>query len=153
MSNTSKSKYKIIKICILLVTIILFVNIPLVTLMIDSVLHQDYYDYSNGDGTFTLWCGSFKEEPYPNGLTLSLTTIDTLQEGETKPVGAQLREIYPNADTVIYRLFYKNPFKFWHWYEYLFTKDHKFDFPYKSWQEIYAKRPKDFKINPQWQQF
>ena len=148
-----KKKAKIIICIIFFSAAILISNIPIFSLIIDSILKQDYYAYSNGDGTWTGGASSFKELPYPNNMNLSLTIIDTLQDGETKPFGAQLREVYPNADTVVYRLFEKNPFKFWHWYEYLFTKDHKFDFPYKSWDEIYAKRPKGFKINPQWQQF
>ncbi len=135
--------------------IIMFIvisNNPIASWMIDSILGQDYYAYSNGDGTLTLWCGSFKETSYPNGMSLSLTKIDSLHTGEIEPAGVTLRRLYPNADTTIYRLFWKNPFKFWHWWQYI-SKDHKYDFPYKSWEEIEARRPKDFKRNNQYQHF
>ena len=121
-SNTKiiSLKFKVKVAAFMILIIILISNIPLVTWFIDGISGNDYYAYSTGDGYCTLWCGSFKEYPYPNYMTLSTTKIDSTHDGEIIPVGKELRNLYPNADTVFYRLFWKNPFKFWHLYELFF---------------------------------
>ena len=134
-----------------LISIIIISNIPFVSWIIDSCFGMDYYAYSNGDGTWTGGGTSFKEKPYPNIMTLSTTEIDSRVYG-AKPVGVELRELYPNADTIIYRLFWKNPLVFWHWWQYI-GMDHRYDFPYKSWEEIQARRPPNFRRSGKWQQF
>lgn len=137
---------------LVIITIILLSNTSIGSWLMDSYFGMDFYAYSNGDGTSTFWCGSFKDKPYPDISTLSTTKVDTRVNGATKPVGAELRETYPNADTIIYRLFSRNPILFWRWGQYLFG-DPKYKFPYKSWEEIKAHRPKNFKRSNQWQQF
>ena len=140
------------RVSLFLISILILSNLSIVSWILDLNFGMEYYAYSNGDGTSTVWCGSFKDSPYPDVMTLSTTKVDTRVYGATKPVGAKLRETYPNADTIIYRLFWKNPLVFWHWWQYI-SGDHKYDFPYKSWEEIEARRPKGFKLNGEWQQF
>jgi hypothetical protein len=64
---------------------------------------------------------------------------------ERIPVGLELRHEYPNADTIVYRIFWKNPFTFWRWGYYLIG-DEKYNFPYKNWDEI-GKRRATYKTN------
>lgn len=140
-----------------LTIIIVMANTPPFPIFIDAVIKQDLYAYSNGDGTSTNWCGgSFKDKPYPNIRVLSTTIIDSTIDWDSTspriPIGAELRQTYPNADTIIYRLFSKNPLRFWHWRGYLF-EDEKYSFPYKSWDEINKKRGDNFKLNGRWQVF
>ena len=134
------------------ITIIILSNISLFSWILDSYFGIDYYSYSNGDGTWTGESTAFKQNPYPNIMYLSLTKRDSSHTGEIEPIGVTLRKSYTNADTIIYRLFWRNPLFFWHWWQYL-SVDRRYDFPYKSWEEIRARRPKYFKLNSQWQQF
>ena len=125
--------------------IVLISNIPQVTEWIDFCVDKDFA-YSNADGTFTAIYnkrinGEFRLPKY-----LSTTEIDTMQSdhmGDLKierlPIGRKLRNEFPNADTVVYKIFKRNPFAFWRWINYV-TGDEKYDFPYKSWTEIEKRR-------------
>lgn len=139
-----------------LTILIVITNIPIISGIIDI---NRNYAYSNGDGTLTMLCDRLKENHYPNYQILKTTGVDSMQPSGTlqHPIyppnaGAVLRETYPNADTVMYRLFWKNPLCFWQWREY-FNKDMKYQFPYKNWKEIETKRPKDFILNKNYQTF
>lgn len=141
----------------MLVTIAFF-NIPFCSNVLDEIfIDNGCYFYSNGDGTSTVACKSYKSEgKHPDHEYLSLTEVDERIAHDSLhpliPIGLELRKVYPNADTVVYRLFKKNPLIFWRWREYIFG-DEKYKFPYKDWDEIEKKRPKDFKINHEWQMF
>lgn len=145
-------KMRIKKWLIIIIVIITFTNLPYVSPMIELFTGDECFRYSNGDATCTAVCCAFKDKPYPYFKILSLTKVDTTYQNETKPLGAELRNIYPNGDTVMYRLFKKNLLKFWEWRAFI-VDDPKYKFPYKSWEEIKARRPKDFKLNSEWQQF
>ena len=54
-------------------------------------------------------------------------------------------------DSLIYRLFSKNPLAFWRINKY-FT-DTKYKLPYKSWAEVKAKRKYELKNSNNWQDF
>jgi len=112
---------------------------------------EEPYQYSNADGTFTkINYKGFKFRAYPSYHYLSL--YKSYQDG-AEPIGKRLRKDYPNADTVVYRLFWKNPLCFWRWYWYLTDELEQYNFPYKSWNEIKKRRPKNFKRMEKWQDF
>ena len=150
MNAINKRIMKKRKIILIITVAILLANIPLISWILDANF-QNGYDYSNGDGTFTRnFCSDFTCKESPDFMNLSL--YKKVYENDTEPLGITLRKLYFKADTVIYRLFWKNPLCCWHWGQYI-SGDHKYDFPYKSWGEIKDRRPKDFKLNSQWQQF
>jgi len=57
-----------------------------------------------------------------------------------------------NLDTIIFRIFKQNPLVFWHWRDYI-SNDHKYQFPYKDWNEIKKRRPSNYVLNKRWQMF
>ena len=70
----------------------------------------------------------------------------------SKVVPDKFVEEYPSTkDTVVYRLFWKNPLAFWRWAEYF--NDKRYDLPYKSWESIRKKRGYDIKYSNKWQEF
>jgi hypothetical protein len=131
---------------------IIIANTPLAFGLIEVFFFQDNpYNYSNADGTFTVEVVSgFKSNPECSYHYLSL--YKSYQDG-AEPIGKRLRKDYPNADTVVYRLFWKNPLCFWRWYWYLTDELEQYNFPYKSWNEIKKRRPKNFKRMEKWQDF
>ena len=125
--------------------VVLISNVPQVTEWIEFFVANNYA-YSNADGTFTVIYnrsinGKFRLPKY-----LSTTEIDSMQTdhmGDLKiervPIGLELRKVFPNADTVVYRIFKKNPAAFWRWGSYLMG-DEKYNFPYKDWNKIEKRR-------------
>ncbi len=135
-----KKKFKQLSIGVIIVIIV--TNIPPVNTWIDLIVDQYHYCYSNADGTVTHIHDFFKGGPFYVPKVLSTVKVeripDTMGLGpyyKVLPPGTDLRNHYPGADTVMYRLFWKNPLTFWRWRDYVFNNE-KYNFPYKSWIEI-----------------
>ncbi|MCZ2458284.1 MAG: hypothetical protein LC128_01545 [Chitinophagales bacterium] len=122
-----------------IIGIILFMiisNLPPLKGVFGLILDDDYYRYSNGDGSLT-----FSEIPF-KGRLYNLSPI----------VPKSFIQTHPNTnDTLVYRLFWKNPLYFWRWGEYFYDK--RYELPYKSWHEIRKKRGYDLKNSNNWQDF
>ncbi len=117
--------------------IILFVLVGLVSNI--SPVHEifslfgdsDHFKYSNANGEFT-----FVE--FKGRDTVMLKKVFNLYSEKTN-------------DTILYRLFSKNPLAFWRIKKY-FT-DPKYNLPYKNWDEIKSKRTYELKNSNNWQDF
>ena len=92
---------------------------------------NDHFRYSNHNGEFT-----FVE--FKGRDTIMLKKVFNIFSEKS-------------GDTVLYRLFSKNPLAFWRISKY-FT-DPKYKLPYKSWAEIKAKRKYELKNSNNWQDF
>ena len=109
-------------------------NLPVVKDVYGLLFDEDHYRYSNANGTYT--GQDIKSRRY----NLSPT------------VPKQFLAEYPGiTDTLVYRLFWKNPLAFWRWYEYV-SGDPRYNLPYKSWKEIEKKRL-ETKIKTRYQEF
>jgi hypothetical protein len=116
-----KKVKKYLKIFLIVVVI---TNVPPVNGIIGVFLNEGLYRYSNETGSCTkLEMPLFNSKPYRGQKTVSKTCMST------------------TGDSVIYRLFSKNPLKFWNWAEYFYRK--KYELPYKSWKEIRKRRGYD----------
>jgi hypothetical protein len=138
---------------------VLVSNIYPINSWIDTFVDENHYAYSNGDGTNTHIYNAFKGGDFYVPRYLSTATLDP-QKNRTDttggvvelPAGKLLRKTYKNADTVMYRIFWKNPLTFWRWKYYIFGNE-KFDNPYKNWDEIIRHRPFKNPENPTFQEF
>jgi hypothetical protein len=120
-----KKKYK--KWIWLVVVILLITNWPGFKNI--TGLNDWYYRYSNISGTFTAL-----EVPMQGRL------FKKPPKGEfilNRPNFYGCRAM-PQGDTVVYRLFYINPLKFWRWGEYTF--DWRYRLPYSNWKNIEKQR-------------
>jgi hypothetical protein len=129
-----KKGYKTVIIIVL--SVIVVSNIPPVNKFFGFFFDQHHYRYSNGDGTWTVIENQFKGEH--------------LRFEKTIPKEI-LYEKYPGADTIIYRLFWRNPLAFWRLGEYIYDK--RYTIPYKSWKEIKKNRRIPGRENSSYQDF
>lgn len=114
----------------ILFIVIIFSNI----LPVDKMFSDgSYYRYSNIDGSVTF--AQFK--------TRDFEMMKRRFESFTKT--------NKNMDTIIYRLFKKNPLAFWRWGQYFFSKRYKL--PFKDWDEIKAIRGRELKNKTGFQDF
>lgn len=120
---TRRKYYKLIGI-IVLVTIAACNFTPLNVLFKLSV-DSDHYQYSNLSGTVTFSEDWFKKRTISDVTKFRKVSPSCIAEG------------FEN-DTLMYRLFSKNPLAFWRWKEY-FT-DERYDLPFARWTEISNKR-------------
>lgn len=154
----TRLKKKLKPLLIILLSIILISNIPPINKWIDFVFDDNHYSFSNADGTSTFIYQSFMggafSVPKILSTTISDPAVDTLGMGGNSniPPGKALRDKYPGADTVVYRLFWKNPLTFWRWGNYIFG-DIKYDYPYKNWNEIKKHRRINHVVNSSFQSF
>ena len=125
----SIKKILIIAICILIIS-----NLPPVKGLFSIFFDEDNYRYSNADGTYT--------NMDVKGSHYNLMPM----------VPGSFQSEHPGtSDTIVYRLFWKNPLAFWRWSDY-FT-DKRYSLPYKSWKSIRKKRGYDIKYSNRWQDF
>ena len=118
------------KIILIVISIILLANL----LPLHIFLDEGHYRYSNADGSFT-------------GID-----IKSRKYNLSPVVPDSYRKEHPNStDTLVYRVFWKNPLAFWRWRTY-FT-DKRYKLPYKSWEEIKKKRGYDIEYSNKWQDF
>jgi hypothetical protein len=104
--------------------IVIVTNIPPVNGIIGAILNDGLYRYSNETGSYT------KSE-----MQLFNSKVYYGQKTIYKPC------MTTTGDSILYRLFSKNPLKFWNWGEYFYRK--KYELPYKSWKEIRKRRGHD----------
>lgn len=125
-----KKRKRIIYSVILLVVILLS-NISPIHDVFSLFGDSDHFRYSNYNGEFTFV--EFK--------------------GRDTAMLKRKLEHYKSekGDSVIYRLFSKNPLAFWRINKYY--TDPKYKLPYKSWAEIKAKRKYELKNSNNWQDF
>lgn len=106
-----------------LITFIIISNIPPIESLFTLFIDDTHYRFSNGDGGFTGTDIEFKNRHY------NLSPV----------VPSKYRQLNPNSiDTIVYRIFWKNPLTFWRWRKYFYDKRYKL--PYKSWKEIKKRR-------------
>jgi hypothetical protein len=103
---------------LLLAFIIIISNTPPFMYLVDWAMDLHHYKFSNASGSFTV----------TNTSTTKMTGINSAFQEYVK-----IKHPAPK-DTVLYRIFSKNPLAFWRWNSYLFDERHKL--PYKSWDEI-----------------
>lgn len=105
----------------------LFVSLFLVTAIISNIAPLRYYvsyavdfshyRYSNASGTFTY-----------------IDMAGNKPEDAINRFNSFVKETSPTPeDSILYRIFYRNPFAFWRYYSYGYEK---YDIPYKSWSSI-----------------
>ena len=95
-------------------------NIPFIKGLYSITIDEKHYRYSTINGTFTF--SEFMDINYANMTKL----FDRYKENN------------PNKDTVLYRLFSKNPLCYWRWAEYFYDK--RYELPYHNWEEIKKRR-------------
>ncbi len=104
-------------------------------------LNFDYHRFSNKNGSYTFCEIPFKGRTYSRYRVL-----------EDPYFWLEYEFYHPKSgDTILYRLFARNPLKFWHWAEYIY--DWRFELPYKDWDEIKKKRGYELKNANNWQDF
>ena len=105
--------------------IVLFIAILFLNMLPIDKLFSDgsYYRYSNNNGSVTFIEFKARDFEMMNRWFQSY------------------RQVHPEADSIMYRLFKKNPLAFWRWRQYCWGKRYKL--PYKSWSEIKFVRGKD----------
>ena len=108
-------KKKYILIILTGITIILS-NIPPLSYLFDYVLDENHYRYSNDSGNFDV-------------TDRSGNNIIGIKESFKEYVKTNKVQ---EADTVLYRKFWKNPIAFWRWHTYFNTKDDRYKLPYKK---------------------
>ena len=124
-------KNKKVKYGILLLVIVSLANFTPLHQIFNLIADSNHYRYSSATGNFT-----FTEEMGGRDTAMLYRWFDAYK-AEKK-------------DTVLYRLFYKNPLAFWRYKSYL--TDLKYKLPYKSWSKINLVR-KDTKYLGKWQNF
>ena len=113
------------------VCIVIMSNISPVHEVFSLFGDNDHFRYSNHNGEFT-----FVE--FKGRDTIMLKKVFNLYSEKS-------------GDTILCRLFSKNPLAFWRINKY-FT-DPKYYLPYKSWAEIKARRKYELKNSNNWQDF
>jgi CRP-like cAMP-binding protein len=111
---------------LILFLITVVANVRPINYFFNSVDHMDY-SYSNKTGTFTFWESNFTMRDYQ------------MMQRRFKRFKNE-----SNIDTVLYRITWNNPFKFWRWYDYMTLE--KCRLPYRSWSRIENERGR--KISP-----
>ncbi len=119
---------------VIILFVIFFSNIPPFKSILSVYLNDGWYRYSNADGSYT-----FIDNPISNS-NYSLKKII--------PVTCR---VHNSSDTIMYRLFYKNPLKFWNWGEYFYSK--KYNLEYMNWGRIKKKRGYTIENSNNCQQF
>ncbi len=130
-------QWKKIKTWILVVIFFMLLsNFPPIRYVFELFTNENHYKYSNGDGSLTK-----QEIPFKNSV-YNLSPV----------VPEKYKELYPNStDTIMYRIFWKNPLEFWRWAEYYYDK--RYTLPYKNWEEIKKRRGVNFQRNSNFQNF
>jgi hypothetical protein len=110
-------KAKILIPLLLVSVVILISNLPPVRYLLDYIIDDKHYRYSNYNGGFAI--------------------ID--RSGHNVKGVLSFFEDYNKNNFIknkkLYRLFYKNPLAFWRWYSY-FGDDPRYELPYMNWNEI-----------------
>jgi hypothetical protein len=125
-----KSK-KILKASLTIIIFIILSNLSPVHTIISLFADNEHYRYSTKNGQFTFTEGSKGWD------TAMLYRKFNAYQNETK-------------DSVLYRVFSKNPLAFWRLREYFF--DTKYKLPYRNW-DIIKKERKDKIELTHWQTF
>lgn len=125
-------------IIILIICVLAFPNTPIIRKFITVKVDNDYYRYSNCNGSFTfLQDFSFKSP----GFSMS-------------PFKRFIEETSPSKENrTLYRLYRINPLCFWRWHRYIINSVH---FDYMDWEEIEQRRNssnKEEKKMSRWQDF
>jgi len=121
----------------LLITVLIIIvlsNIPPIKSVLGVLLNDDWYRYSNGNGSYT-----FVDQQLSNSI---------YRLNKIVPLSCRTEN---NGDTIVYRLFYRNPLRFWNWAEYFYSKKYQMEF--KSWDKIKRKRAYILKFSNNCQQF
>jgi hypothetical protein len=113
-------KRKMLKWLIGVGAILLLANIPPVSYVF-NLADEGHRQYSNANGSFTFT--EFKG----HDIAMMQRRMETFKE--RNPL---------SSDTMIYRIFSKNPLCFWRWKDYLF--DERYKRPYRNWKEIKKSR-------------
>lgn len=107
-----------------IIMIVILSNLPPLKPYFRFFLDENHYRYSNETGSFTFV--EFKA----HDIKMMNRRFDRYKS--TSPAA---------HDTIVYRLFKKNPLSFWRWSGYMF--DSRYKLPYKSWDEIKKVRGED----------
>lgn len=111
--------------------IILISNYNPIQYLISTFLDNNYFKYSNYNGSFTTKEDVFKGDGYEGINNEFQNYLNDSLKTKTK------------KEKVIYRLFYRNPLRFWLWKDYVFNE--RYRLPYKKWEEIREVRGYDIK--------
>jgi hypothetical protein len=94
--------------------IILISNLPPLRYLLDYIIDEKHYRYSDYNGEFSIIDRSGSNV---DGLLMSFKDYSENNNLKNKN---------------LYRLFYKNPLAFWRWYSY-FSNDPRYELPYMNW--------------------
>lgn len=120
---TRKKAYRLAGILVLLT--LLAANFTPLNWLFKISVDADRYCYSNLSGTVTVMENRFKNRAISNF-------------GQFSQVKPECRVPGFESDTLMYRLFSKQPLAFWRWKEYL--TDERYQLPYASWEEVKERR-------------
>lgn len=125
-------------IIIWLICILIFPNLPLINKYIALKVDNDYYRYSNNDGSYT-FCQDFSFKS-PGFSTFGFKRF--------------IEETSPSKENrTLYRLYRINPLCFWRWKKYFIESRH---FDYMDWKGIEERRNmlnKETEKLSRWQDF
>ncbi|MBN9296847.1 MAG: hypothetical protein J0I41_07535 [Filimonas sp.] len=131
------------KIATYLVVLLVIINLPPIAAPLRTIIDDNQFRYSNADGSYTIQEHFFKAR--------------LMREPYTNKVHQDFIKRYPGTtDTIIYRLYWRNPLCFWRWGYYLFDKRYS-TFQYKNWDKIKEVRDKKeasgIKLSEDWMDF
>ena len=109
-----------------LIVIIFLSNIPPLRYTFDWLVDETHYKYANASGSFYV-------------IDRVGNNISGIKGGFKESLK---QENLLDKDTVLFRLFWKNPLALWRYHSYLDKNDPRYKIPYKSEEEI-EKRKKE----------
>lgn len=112
--------------------LILLANLSPIHTITSFFADNEHYKYSTGKGEFT-----FTESSKGWDTAMLYRCFNAYQQ--------------QSKDSVLYRLFSKNPFAFWRYADYI--NDPKYNLPYKNWKSIKKIRSYELKNSNNWQDF
>lgn len=120
-----------------IIVLVVFNLHPLRTIM-EVFIDEDHYRYTNYSGSFTV-----SEKPFK---------VDRRYPQVIKGFHAFKDDKKPNSkDTILYRLFWRNPLAFWRWRGY-FTEE-RYKLPYMDFDEVKKRRGKNWVGDNYYQRF
>ncbi|MEJ5148773.1 hypothetical protein [Sphingobacterium sp. MYb388] len=103
-----------------LMIFVFFSNIPPLRYLFDWIVDETHYEYANASGSFYV-------------IDRVGNNISGVKAGFKKSME---QENLLNKDTVLFRLFWKNPLAFWRYYSYFDKNDERYKLTYMNKDQI-----------------
>lgn len=111
--------------------IILLSNLPPIKYFFNWIVDETHYEYASASGNFKV-------------IDRSGNNITAIKKGFKESLK---KENLITEDTILYRLFWKNPAAFWRYRSYFDKNDERYKLPYKSKEDI-EKKKNNIQNNP-----